>query len=112
MLNSVGNFLIDPRGDIYNCLGGVGEKVFMLGNINDDFNTLFLKLSKFIEMDKCAGNEECTSCKYLPMCAGGCSFESYVNFGSINKIVCVKDQLEIEIPNVLKLLYIDKKYDE
>lgn len=85
LLLSESQFVIDPVGDIYKCGGFVGKKEFSIGNVRDKkFNSKYVE---FITMDRW---RECIECPYVPLCGGGCAFESYVNIGDYTKRICKK----------------------
>ncbi|BAL80225.1 hypothetical protein CSE_00990 [Caldisericum exile AZM16c01] len=85
LLTSESQFVVDPIGDIYKCSGFVGRKEFCVGNVKDEhFSGKFIE---FITMDRW---EQCLDCPYVPLCGGGCAYESLVTFGDYNKKLCKK----------------------
>ena len=92
-------YIIDPRGDIYVCVTGVGDRNFTIGNIAEDFNILAIRLSQYLESNPSDSINECIDCVYRPICRGGCRHESYVRFGDKNKGICMKDYYMNWIPN-------------
>jgi len=71
MSQVVNSFLVDPDGDIYKCFNHVGNKSTVMGNIAEEINYQnpnFMRLFKFQVFD----DETCRSCKFLPICMGGC----------------------------------------
>jgi uncharacterized protein len=85
LLTSESQFVIDPIGDIYKCSGFVGRKEFSVGNVKDEHYSS--KFIKFITMDRW---EQCLDCPYVPLCGGGCAYESFVTFGDYRKRLCKK----------------------
>jgi uncharacterized protein len=85
LLSSESQFVIDPVGDIYKCSGFVGRKEFAVGNVNEQ--KLDSNYIEFIMMDRW---EDCINCPYVPLCGGGCAFESFVKLGDYKKRVCKK----------------------
>jgi len=86
LLMSESQFVIDPVGDIYKCAGFVGMSDFVVGNVKErKFNRRYVK---FISRDNWL---ECIKCPYVPLCGGGCAFESYTKLGDYNKRVCKKE---------------------
>jgi len=106
----ISDFVIDLYGDVYKCIGGAGREEFKIGNLKKNFNIIDLKSSQFIEKDICINDEDCVNCKYYPMCLGGCRFDAQTKLGDLNQKICMKDQLEVEITNALKSIYIDGNY--
>jgi len=80
------NFLsIEPNGDVYPCGRFSGVSQFKMGNINeDDINSIIKSHTyrKMLERNSSL-SKECQSCKFMEVCMGGCSFESYVYFGDL-----------------------------
>lgn len=67
-------FVIDPSGNIYKCLGEVGDVRFTEGRIDGEgrlhtnYNAVeWLGWSAF-------DNEDCRNCPVFPICRGGCMF--------------------------------------
>lgn len=104
-MNNDDNYIFDPRGDIYKCITGVGDEHFRVGSLDDDLNTLAIRASQFIENDPCNGRPECLTCRFLPMCKGGCRHESYVRYGDATRGICMRDYYETWVPEVIKQIY-------
>jgi len=71
MAQVVNSLLIDPDGDLYRCFNHVGDKEMKSGNIGEDINynnPNFQRLFRFHPFEE----ETCRSCKFLPICMGGC----------------------------------------
>lgn len=74
---------VAPNGDLYPCHQFVGEKEYLLGNVNDG------ELNESIR-DKIAGStvftkKECESCWAKYLCSGGCNANAVHFSGDINK---------------------------
>jgi uncharacterized protein len=71
MAQVASSHLIDPDGDIYKCFNHVGSKEKSMGNITEEINYQnhnFKRLFNFHPFE----DETCRSCKFLPICMGGC----------------------------------------
>lgn len=70
--DQINSFVIDPLGDIYKCMGSIGNKALAIGNISTfdiDENS-----NKFIDymLSSPFDSQKCCECKLLPVCMGGC----------------------------------------
>jgi len=82
------SFIIHPNGDIYQCNFFVGREKFKLGSVfeNKPFKYLFdINLYNY-----CIKRE----CCFLPLCHAGCVRKSFVAFGDINKLYCLRQEME------------------
>ncbi len=77
--------IIDYDGNIYKCTGFFGRKDFITGNVK----TGVKDNGSMYNLDNWK-NEECLSCKYLPLCFGGCRYMKFVRDGNINGVDCRK----------------------
>ena len=86
------SFIIDPGGDMYRCITGVGHKEFRVANIlKHDFNQISFYDSKFLGTGLWENDTTCKECVYLPMCWGGCRYQALMNFKNVTKKVCNKN---------------------
>lgn len=96
-------FIIDPNGDLYKCISGVGNSKYLLGNVQNYGNTdYYSKLSNFLEVEYL--DESCKKCNYLPLCNGGCFYKKTV----YNKKICYKNDINKNDLLLIKELF--KKY--
>lgn len=75
--DSIGAFVLDPKGNMYKCWNDVGNTVNSVGNI--------LRIDNPSEVDFMKGldyilwspfkHEKCDDCKLLPICMGGCPYK-------------------------------------
>ncbi len=80
--------VLDSKGDMYPCLYVIGQKKYLLGNIDEKKNSKeLLKPLAVTEMDKC---ETCWA-RYL--CGGTCHYNSIISRNSIYKV----DETECQI---------------
>jgi uncharacterized protein len=83
------NFLsMSSNGDIYICGRFVGIKNFKIGNINHDSleKALKNKLCEFVRKKRNEIKLKCinSGCKYVDICNGGCTYESYTFFNDFS----------------------------
>jgi uncharacterized protein len=94
------NLTIDPSGDIYDCIGFVGEAEWIISNIQNDIEILDKYYSKRTNVWK-----DCLDCKFVPICAGGCRVQAYIETKSTSSKHCRKDFLSRAYPEFLKIKY-------
>lgn len=59
-------YVIDPYGWVYKCISLVGQKERSIGNVTEIFDeNAHTQYSPF-------SSDACSTCKYLPVCKGGC----------------------------------------
>jgi uncharacterized protein len=89
--------IINYDGSIYKCTGFFDRKDFVTGNVKsgvtDNGNMYSLDNWK---------NEECLSCKYLPLCFGGCRYMKYVRDGNLIGVDCKKPYYEACLEELVK----------
>lgn len=66
-------FVIDPIGDLYKCWNEIGMKEYSCGNIYS--NLMNENVKKWDTYDH-EFYEDCKSCKFLPICMGGCPYHN------------------------------------
>ncbi len=68
--------LINADGRIYKCWNEIGDESHCVGDINDpEWEEKYRsEYMKFMAYDPMA-DEECSDCKYLPLCMGGCPYK-------------------------------------
>lgn len=76
-LASDNNLVIDATGDIYKCISGVGVSEFYVGSVCDDRQSLARRWASCVGKQSWQ-NLQCMRCAYLPACAGGCRYLSYL----------------------------------
>lgn len=104
MMKTDNTFTIDPRGDVYKCVSGVGHDAFRAGDI---FNSkdLSWRLSQFVAADLWKQHEQCKQCRYLPLCLGGCPQQLFAQKGRWEGVDCQAPQLSVVVPSAVKMLY-------
>lgn len=67
---SASSFIIDPLGDLYKCWDDIGDTKEKVGNINEPihYNKNLVKWLNY----NCQTDNNCKTCKVLPICMGGC----------------------------------------
>ncbi len=74
--NKINAHIIDPNGNIGKCSQALAKKDFV-GNIEKGLN--INNLSKWISPRLTNKIVDCTKCKFLPICNGGCNYEYLQN---------------------------------
>lgn len=85
--------IIGPDGSIYKCISLVGRQEFRVGSVFDDgYDTV----AYAAQMDTVKRTTECwdEACPYIPVCAGGCAYESIVRTGRHDLRFCTKEHLD------------------
>ncbi|MDN5317139.1 MAG: uncharacterized protein PWR08_1264 [Thermoanaerobacterium sp.] len=88
---------VSPEGDIYPCHQFVGQKEFIIGNINDGITNVEIK-DKF-KNNNIFAKEECKNCWAKLFCSGGCHANAYFTNKDIskpNEIACILQKKRIE----------------
>jgi uncharacterized protein len=84
---STGNFIFDPRGDIYTCLESVGTVSAKVGEF-----VPFLRIesdSLSVWRERTIGSlKSCSKCKYSLFCGGGCAVFAKRKYGSMKRSYC------------------------
>lgn len=93
MFSSHHGVIIGPRGNIYKCISLVGRSEFKIGTVFDD---AYDDEEYGRQMDTTKRLAQCyeEACPYIPVCAGGCAYESVVRTGRYDLRYCTKQQLE------------------
>lgn len=84
---------ISPDGALHKCISLVGRPDFQVGTVfDDDYDDVEYDR----QMDTVKRTEECwdEACPYIPVCAGGCAYESIVRTGDYRTRFCTKPNLE------------------
>jgi radical SAM protein with 4Fe4S-binding SPASM domain len=92
MFSSAHGVIIGPDGNIYKCISLVGRDEFSVGNVRDDD---YDRPAYDAQLDTMKRIETCFEerCAYVPVCAGGCAYESIVRTGRYELRFCTKDYL-------------------
>ncbi len=84
------SFTIDPYFFIYKCAGFLGKKDKKVGHIDEHGETIF-NYEYYKQMSRNPLElEECRTCKYVPVCVGGCAAQSYFENGTYHSSPCTK----------------------
>jgi radical SAM protein with 4Fe4S-binding SPASM domain len=82
-----GSYIVGPKGYVYKCLTQVGtsEKAGVIKNgvINTQSNIFYDLMKRDV-----TAITECTSCKYAPICAGGCPVRSKEKYNTYHAPDC------------------------
>lgn len=104
MFASANSFAIDPGGNIYKCVGSIGDNRFTIGNIFEGENYL-KEISQTMTAFEFRNKEKCRDCNFLPICMGGCRNLALLDTGDFFKPICHKSFFENISMRLLELLY-------
>lgn len=96
------SYVIDPRGNLFDCITGVGRDGFKVGTLNDAPEDVITKRRLRLRPLK-PNAQSCLTCAYWPLCLGGCSEQAFVKHGSINACDCRKDFFDNWFPVAAKI---------
>jgi len=85
------SYVIDPKGNCYNCWNEISVPDNALFNLNQPESMNPLAVSRYLGRDPFS-EEDCSVCPYLPICSGGCPYERWVT----GHACCVPERYEIE----------------
>lgn len=93
MFSSNHGVIFGPDGTIYKCISLVGRAEFGVGTVFDDE---YDRVEYDKQMNTHKRLDECFSeaCPYVPVCAGGCAYESVVRTGNYNTRFCTRPFLQ------------------
>lgn len=93
MLSSHHGVIIGPAGNIYKCISLVGRREHAVGTV---FEERYYQAEYDRQMDTRKKIQDCfkENCPYIPVCAGGCAFESAIRGHAINVRYCTKEFLD------------------
>ncbi|ONI81294.1 hypothetical protein ALI144C_22500 [Actinosynnema sp. ALI-1.44] len=92
MFSSEHGVLIGPEGEIYKCISFVGRKDYAVGTVfEEEYDTAAYdeQMNAAKRLTDCYEEE----CAYIPVCAGGCAYESAVRTGRHDLRFCTKQYL-------------------
>ncbi|MBV8370841.1 MAG: radical SAM protein [Candidatus Eremiobacteraeota bacterium] len=95
MMSSHHGVAIGPDGSIVKCISLVGRSEFAVGNVLDtaqyDSESYASQMNVLKRLDECFEER----CPYVPVCAGGCTYESVVRTGRYDLRFCTKPNLRL-----------------
>lgn len=91
-------------GSLYKCITLMGHEQYKIGDIWQGINEKY-KIKYCVEHWK--KEEKCKTCKYLPLCFGGCRYMAFQRDGHMEKVDCWKPFLDASLE---KMLLQDLKY--
>lgn len=68
MMDAPNAYVIDPNGFVYKCISRVGREEYSIGHVGNGFGFDADAHKKVTPFD----SESCKTCKYFPICKGGC----------------------------------------
>ena len=102
-LNKNNEVILGPDGAVYKCVSAIGLPFFRVADRKTILNSpekFIINYSKYIEGLK--PNPDCFSCKYFPVCGGGCYYNAYIEN---KKYDCWYPIHDIMLPEMVKILY-------
>lgn len=81
-----------PEGEIYKCISLVGRRDYVVGSV---FETDYRREPYDDQMNVHKRIEDCLTerCPYIPVCGGGCAYESIIRTGEYATRFCTKSYL-------------------
>ncbi len=89
--------IINYDGNIFKCTGFFDRKDFVTGNVKSGV----IDNGSMYNLDNWK-IEECLSCKYLPLCFGGCRYMKYVRDGNLSGVDCKRPYYEACLEALVK----------
>ena len=91
------SFTFSPLGELYKCWEMVGDNKHKMGYIKDDGTLTDVTFAYYdwLSIDPLK-EPDCSDCKYLPICGGGCRMLSYRQTGTYHAAGCEKVKGVIE----------------
>ena len=93
MMSSHHGVIFGPDGDIFKCISLVGRSEFRVGSVLSDayydHDEYAKQMNTMKRLDECFAEQ----CPYVPVCAGGCGYESIVRTGRYDLRFCTKPSL-------------------
>ena len=89
--------IINYDGNIFKCTGFFDRKDFVTGNVKSGV----IDNGSMYNLDNWK-IEECLSCKYLPLCVGGCRYMKYVRDGNLSGVDCKRPYYEACLEALVK----------
>lgn len=95
---------VTPEGEIYPCHQFVGEKDYLMGNVND--GRVDDKIRHSFDSCNVYGREECANCFAKLYCSGGCAANGYHatgNLTGLDEIGCELHKKRLECAIMMKI---------
>jgi len=94
--------IIDPTGNLYSCISGVGDPIFWMGQVGDDPLSTLQKHGMWKAFEPWEQNKPCYTCEYLPVCRGGCRHIALLRKGDARAPLCLREFIEPFLSAILK----------
>ncbi|MFC1552204.1 SPASM domain-containing protein [Candidatus Latescibacterota bacterium] len=98
------SFAIAPNGDLYKCSQLVGREEYSIGNIKDNVEDIFFSRQN-VDTMLSAPWRQCRSCKFVPICRGGCRLAAISAGKRFDAVSCEKDYFEKVATKLIQLEY-------
>lgn len=103
------HYVFDTNGDIYKCIGLIGIREYVIGNIKEGLSNNFVKKLAMELSNEVWQNNECLNCEYLPLCLGGCRYLCYLTKNNITERYCHKELIEKCELELIKYFYLKNR---
>ncbi len=99
MVSSEDSFLLEPTGELRSCISAFGMRDFFVGDVRDFRDTendrsRFRVSRLWPHVQKCSSR----SCSFMPICDGGCRYETVVDGNNVDTMFCGYDYYKEVIP--------------
>lgn len=103
MVMSEDSFLIEPDGSLRSCISAFGMNEFDASSVYS-FNEQANSREKYRITNESLHNNLCVerNCPYLPVCDGGCRYESVLSGLSLDSMFCGYDYYKEMVPYLVK----------
>ncbi|AFG34803.1 LOW QUALITY PROTEIN: radical SAM additional 4Fe4S-binding domain protein [Fervidobacterium pennivorans DSM 9078] len=73
------DLVLAPNGDVYNCISGIGVSNFKIANYEEIMSNEEIFIKKYANfLESISHDKTCMSCTFLPICDGGCKYNSFL----------------------------------
>lgn len=104
------NFLaVDPDGNVYKCIAAPNYAEHRFGTLDENGNLVDINYEAYYAwtLRDPLHIEECITCKFAPICGGGCALAAYAKHGDINTPGCEEKELGEIMRTFIMLKYPD-----
>lgn len=90
---------IDIDGNIFNCPAFVGREKFIAGNVNN--NKFTEEGERQLTIKPWQNKKECSSCPFLPICAGGCRATAWNDSKQMGTVSCDRRFFDMMVKSII-----------
>ena len=88
----INSFTFDSKAKIYSCPQFAGDEKYCIGSIYDSEDICNRKINTSLIPQQ---QITCSTCKYLPLCKGGCIYKSAKYSGNSSELFCDKKYFDV-----------------